>query len=76
MGLDTITVPVPQTFWDSFVGGVNFSIAGTGGPECVAFIPYWQKVWETLLALVISFSFTYGGWSQISKGPEAKLIGG
>ena len=45
--------------------GVNFSIAGTGGPECVAFIPNWQKVFETIFALFISFLFTYVGWKNI-----------
>ncbi|GMR33420.1 hypothetical protein PMAYCL1PPCAC_03615, partial [Pristionchus mayeri] len=33
--------------WDLAVGGVNYSIPGNGGPECKAFIPYWQRLVES-----------------------------
>ncbi|XP_067943941.1 transmembrane protein 164-like [Watersipora subatra] len=64
--METLTMPIPVTLWDGFVKGVNFSIPGTGGAECVAFIPTSQKIAETIFALFISFTFTFVGWSNIS----------
>jgi len=61
----SLQVPLPESYWDGFVKGVNFSIPGTGGAECVAFIPDWQKACETLFALAVSFCFTYAGWRKV-----------
>ena len=59
----------------SVLQGVNFSLAGTGGPECVAFIPFWQKIVETLIALSISFSFTYVAGKRLTIDVPHKAYG-
>lgn len=57
------------------IQGVNFSIPGTGGAECVAFIPDWQKACETLFALAVSFCFTYAGWRKVKVDTKPQQYG-
>jgi len=37
--------------WTDMYAGVDHSIPGNGGPECVNFLPGWQRVVETVLAV-------------------------
>lgn len=43
--------------------------------DCVQFIPDWQKVAETCLALTISFSFVAFGYSRISLSTPTNTYG-
>lgn len=50
--------------WDLAVGGVNHSIEGNGGEDCIAYIPLWQKVLETLVVVPL------GAWLIWEHGPR------
>ncbi|ETN70580.1 hypothetical protein RB195_021759 [Necator americanus] len=36
-------------WWDLATGGVNHSIQGNGGEECMTYLPIWQRLCETAL---------------------------
>ncbi|EYB99433.1 hypothetical protein Y032_0122g1049 [Ancylostoma ceylanicum] len=36
-------------WWDLATGGVNHSIQGNGGEECMTYLPTWQRLCETAL---------------------------
>ncbi|CAG9538743.1 unnamed protein product [Cercopithifilaria johnstoni] len=38
-----------NVIWDHALGGINYSITEIGGPQCVEFLPLWQRVAETLV---------------------------
>uniref|UniRef100_A0AC34GKJ2 Uncharacterized protein n=1 Tax=Panagrolaimus sp. ES5 TaxID=591445 RepID=A0AC34GKJ2_9BILA len=51
------------------VKGVDYSIDGNGGPDCVQFIPLWQRLCETLVFVplgiyCISLAWDYLEWPQ------------
>ncbi|GMT34566.1 hypothetical protein PFISCL1PPCAC_25863 [Pristionchus fissidentatus] len=52
--------------WDLAVGGVNFSIEGNGGPECIGFMPNWQRLIETAIALPSAAVFLWRLLPQLS----------
>uniref|UniRef100_A0A914XXR4 Transmembrane protein 164 n=1 Tax=Panagrolaimus superbus TaxID=310955 RepID=A0A914XXR4_9BILA len=54
------------------VKGVDYSIDGNGGPECVQFIPLWQRLCETLVFVplgiyCISLAWDYLEWPQETR---------
>ncbi|VDK88032.1 unnamed protein product [Litomosoides sigmodontis] len=38
-----------NVIWDRALGGINYSIPEVGGPQCVEFLPLWQRIAETLI---------------------------
>lgn len=39
---------------DHSFGGINSSIPGIGGPQCVKFLPLWQRIAETFLLVPLA----------------------
>jgi hypothetical protein len=58
-----------KVLYNLAVKGVDYSIDGNGGPECVNFIPLWQRLCETLIFVplgiyCISLAWDYLEWPQ------------
>lgn len=45
--------------------GVDYSIPGNGGQECVKFLSVFQRVAESLVATLLSIKFISNGYQQI-----------
>uniref|UniRef100_A0A915EC16 Transmembrane protein 164 n=1 Tax=Ditylenchus dipsaci TaxID=166011 RepID=A0A915EC16_9BILA len=61
---------------DIALSGVNFSLAGNGGPECIDYIPPWQRWLETLIFSSVSFYGIYCSIGNLEFGsttPQPKL---
>ena len=55
---------------DSLTGGIDFALAGNGGPDCVAFIDGSRRVWETCLALIVCLVTIAGGYANLTPPKE------
>ncbi|CAD5229467.1 unnamed protein product [Bursaphelenchus okinawaensis] len=53
------------------LGGVNHSIPGNGGPDCLNYIPLWQRALETLVIVPLSFYGLYACYPHLEY-PEEK----
>ncbi|CAM1310816.1 TMEM164 (predicted) [Pycnogonum litorale] len=59
---------------DWIVGGIDHSLAGNGGPECVNFISIQRRIIETVISLLIGTVYLYIGWSQLRVPPLPKVV--
>uniref|UniRef100_A0A915E8S0 Uncharacterized protein n=1 Tax=Ditylenchus dipsaci TaxID=166011 RepID=A0A915E8S0_9BILA len=62
---------------DIALSGVNFSLAGNGGPECIDYIPPWQRWLETLIFSSVSFYGIYCSIGNLEFGsttPPAQIV--
>lgn len=53
-------------FYEWTYAGVDHSIEGNGGPECIGFIPTWQKILETSIVCPIAIMEIIYGLRNIS----------
>lgn len=54
-----------EMLWHFAISGVNQSLEGNGGPECVHFLPLWQKLVETMIAIPIGIYGLYWSHSRL-----------
>jgi len=50
-----------MAMWDGLTGGLNFSLPGNGGPQCLSYSSGRRKLVETLFVLVVCLVELY--WS-------------
>lgn len=49
-----------------FTGGIDFRLAGNGGPECVDFLTFRRRIAETLVAIAVSYLCIAFSYNQLS----------
>lgn len=59
---------------DWLIGGVDSSIAGNGGKECVAFLDVRRRIIESVVALAIGFAYIWVGWSKLKVPALPKVV--
>lgn len=60
---------------DWVYGGVDPKFEGNGGPECAAFITPHQRVWESLIIVLISIVEVYVALKKIKVSKELQVLG-
>ena len=62
-----------QSFVDLFAKGVDFELAGNGGPECYDYLSETQRIYETFLGLtIIVLALGLGQKLHVSKSVQSK----
>ncbi|KAG1692301.1 Transmembrane protein 164 [Nymphon striatum] len=59
---------------DWLIGGVDSSIAGNGGEECVAYLGIRRRIIETLFGVSIGLLYIYMGWSKLKVPALPKVV--
>lgn len=59
---------------DWLIGGVDSSLAGNGGDECVNFLSMQRRIGETVAGLMMAIVYIYIGWSSIHIPALPKVV--
>ena len=59
------SIAIMDWFHEVFISGVDFDLAGNGGPECVDIISMQQRIAETFAAVVLALSLWMYGYRQL-----------
>jgi hypothetical protein len=59
--------------FDYCLAGIDFNLAGNGGPDCSGYISFERRCLEAVVALALCIAATFVGW-KIHQPPKVKII--